>query len=461
MDRGAARILERLLNRLGAGELGRKLASGASWVFGQKLYLVVTTLGVQILLSRSLGPQTYGAYVYALAWTQLLALPALMGLDRIVTRELAASRTQDPDSAPWRLLKWSVLIVVIASASMATLVLGGSTLLERLTGNITNEMRVALWAGTPLIAVLALLRLRQGILLGRDRTEISQSGEMVVMPTVFLLIVGAVRGLGWSIGATHALAFQSISAVVALIFIEYHATRGLGKTVSDQESFNARRHLRSGRDLVAMSITRSANTRFDILILGVMLGAGATGIYSVANRGAGIMLQAQISIGLSLAPVLVRLSTENNYARIQRLTRKSSRINFVISLGMALILVLLGRTFLGLFGPEFVAGYAPLLVLGFGQVVVSLFGASQMLLVMTGHERDSAIGAALGLIAMVVLNVLMIPIYGMIGAAWATAIAQVTTAALLAWFCWKRLKVLPTATGPISRELERKDTGKT
>lgn len=445
-------LLDRLFQRIGAGELGRRLASGASWVFGQKLYFILATLGVQILLSRTLGAERYGAYAFGLAWTQLLAIPALFGMDRVATRQVAGELTAHPDAAPWNFLHWSVRVTFVAYLVIALFAWLAGLLLHNWLGIITQPMRDALWAGIPLFGFFAFLRLRQGILLGRDQVSSSQAGELVIMPSVFLLFAGvAVLFRGGELRGWEILIVQALATAVATLVLWILSLRGLPKTVGDAESFEPKKLLISGRDLVAISLARTANTRLDILIVGMMLGAEMTAIYSVANRGAGILLQAQLALSLSLGPTLVRFHKEDNRPRMNRLSRKMARISFAVTSALALAMIAVGGIFLKLFGEGFIDGYGPLLVLGFGSAGVAFFGAVLSLLVMTNHERDSAWSSFVGLALMVALDLLLIPRFGMLGAAWATAISHVLSMALMGFFCWRRLGIFPGAFGP--REL--------
>ena len=104
---------------------------------------------------------------------------------------------------------------------------------------------------------------------------------------------------------------------------------------------------------------------------------------------------------------------------------------FVVSF-LASTLLPLGSEWLlaTLFGHEFGRAYWPLLLLAVGQLVNAWFGPTGMLLNMTGHEREvtRAVTVAAGM--NVVLNLLLIPPFGVVGAAIATS------ASLVFWNIW-------------------------
>jgi O-antigen/teichoic acid export membrane protein len=112
--------------------------------------------------------------------------------------------------------------------------------------------------------------------------------------------------------------------------------------------------------------------------------------------------------------------------------------NLLVTAGAAL----LGRWFLGLFfGVEFVAAYTPLMILLIGQFVNSATGAVWFLLNMTGHERETARGLAVSAVLNLMLNLLLTPPFGIIGAAVATTTALITWNVLLWWAVRKRLGI--------------------
>ena len=90
-----------------------------------------------------------------------------------------------------------------------------------------------------------------------------------------------------------------------------------------------------------------------------------------------------------------------------------------------------------LFGEPFAVAYLPLVILLCGQLVNAATGSAGPLLNMTGHERDTARGVAVGAGVSVVLNLLLVPPFGLYGTAAATA-ASLATWNILLWFAVRR-----------------------
>ena len=78
---------------------------------------------------------------------------------------------------------------------------------------------------------------------------------------------------------------------------------------------------------------------------------------------------------------------------------------------------------MGLFGPQFQSGAVALMILAVGQFIGTAVGSVGSLLSMTGHEPQLRWNVFIGAVLGVGLGVLLIPDYGLIGAAIATSVA--------------------------------------
>ena len=103
-----------------------------------------------------------------------------------------------------------------------------------------------------------------------------------------------------------------------------------------------------------------------------------------------------------------------------------------------------GDLVLSLFGPRFTAAHTSLIILSFSNILNVAAGPVGWLLLMTGHERDAALGVFVATLVSLFLNVLLVGSYGIEGAALATAIGMVIWNLLLMLFVWRRLKLHST-----------------
>jgi len=123
----------------------------------------------------------------------------------------------------------------------------------------------------------------------------------------------------------------------------------------------------------------------------------------------------------------------NEYARLQRMLAWVARLVLAAAIPLAATLIFFGGTIVAfVFGTEYEEGKLALSILCVGQVCNAGLGSVNLILNMTGHERDVAIGVGVGAALNVVMNLLLIPEFGLEGAASATAMSTIAWNGFLA-----------------------------
>lgn len=181
----------------------------------------------------------------------------------------------------------------------------------------------------------------------------------------------------------------------------------------------------------------------DILVMGKFRSAAEVGFYAIASRLATGVSMPTDSLGASLAPSFSSLTGREDKEGLRRLFHTSTRWIFLLSSFAGLALVLAGFPILGIFGPEFQKGYAALCVLVLGQVITSLFGANGTLITMTGHPRVNLANSVVMGLGNLGLTLLLVPRYGALGAAGASALSWSVVNATRAVEIWFILKIGP------------------
>jgi O-antigen/teichoic acid export membrane protein len=158
-------------------------------------------------------------------------------------------------------------------------------------------------------------------------------------------------------------------------------------------------------------------------MLGWLRGTTEAGVYSVAGA-----LSEVVSFGLGAASAKISpLVASGRRPEDQELlqARLSEAVSFVmlVALIVAVGLLVAGYPLLGLFGTAFLEAYAPLCVLVIARLFHAAFGLAICILPMSGHPRSPAVVLTGAVVLNAVLNMLLIPSWGMMGAALASALA--------------------------------------
>jgi O-antigen/teichoic acid export membrane protein len=177
----------------------------------------------------------------------------------------------------------------------------------------------------------------------------------------------------------------------------------------------------------------------DTFMLGYFVDEKAVGIYNVAYKVAFVSSILLTTVTTVISPRVARLSSMNQYEELKVMVKNIAKM---LSLGAALIFLVTifnMELILSFFGKEFIAGASALGVLLIGQFISSYSGPVAMLLQMTGHEKNFMYISIVAMLMNVVLNLTLIPSYGFMGAAIASAATLIANNLMCVYFVKKKL----------------------
>jgi O-antigen/teichoic acid export membrane protein len=438
-----------LLGKKGQGTLRAHMVWGTVGTFSLKILNTAFAFGTSVLLARLLGAKEYGVYAYAISWASLLSVPAVMGLNTLLVREVARYKTLEDWGSLRGILRWSDRVVLVTSTGLAALF---ALIVWALRGKFDPEVRMALWITMALVPLLSFLLLRQGGLQGLGYVVEAQVPQFLILPGFFLVLVCGVY-FTVSLSGTSAVGLRVVSGLIATLTALFFLRRHLPEPVTDVSPlYHQREWLKSALPLLFVGAAGIINQRISTVMVGSMLGAEAAGVFDVSMRGAALVSFILMAVNMPLAPAVAELYARGEKERLQRLITKSARVALFGSLPIALGMILFGRWVLLIFGKDFTSGSTALAILSVGQLVNVGMGSVGLLLNMTGHERDTAKGVGIAALANIILNVALIPLWNVNGAAAASAISLAMWNVLLAWQVYKKIGIFSTAFGcPLRR----------
>ena len=423
------RIVNSSLGRETIGSMGLKIVSTG---FG-----FLST----VLLARLLEPTGYGVYVYVYAWISVLSVLTQLGLPTLVVRETARGIAEDCPSLVQGVWRWAGHITGLLSLALVGI---GAVLAWVLRSSFGGE-RLSTFAWAILLVPLVTLgNLRGAALRGLQRVVAGQMPEFLIRPGLLaLLLGGAAWLLGRSLSASEAMALNVVAATIAFGFGAWMLWKVMPSTVRvASPHYESWAWWRSVLPLALIDGMNIINNQASTIILGFFVPYNEIGIYRVAIQISVLASFGLQAVNLVVAPRFAALYAKGDMARLQQLVTASARIILAMNVGITLGYIFLGRLFLRLiFGPAYIGAFIPLLILLVGQTMNSAAGSVAMLLNMTRHEKYTAKGMAVSAILNVILNLLLIPLLGIIGAAVAITVSLITWNVLLWWSVRQRLRI--------------------
>jgi O-antigen/teichoic acid export membrane protein len=430
-------------NLTNTGQLQKFLAKAVAGTFGLRVFNTALLYLNSLLLARVLGASGFGLYSYAGAWTYLLLIPSALGIEGLILREIAVYKTQSKWNLAKGLLDWSNKIVLLNSTGIAILtVIGFWLFVPRDNMQMIWIMSIALIA----LPADALSRLRQPAMRAIDSIIIGQLPEVLIHPLLIcLLLLISLFFFGDNFNVSIAVIIRVISSIIACVIGGILLWNNISPKINHvSSSYQPKIWFKSALPMLLIGSMYVVNNQTDTIMLGALSTTEAVGIYTVANRGASLIVFILIAFDTSIAPTFATLYTEGDFEQLQKIVTQSCRVIFAVALLITVILIVFGKWLLLIFGAEFVRGHLVLILLSGGQLVNAFTGSITMLLIMTGFDKCTAIAVSISAILNIILNSLFIPRWDAEGAALATAMSMICWNLILIYYAYKKLKINST-----------------
>lgn len=384
---------------------------------------IILALVQSVLLARVLGADGYGAYAYILALISILSMPVQMGLPNLALREVALFRVK----LQWSLLKgfmvrsWQFVIIV---SFVTVLVL--ICIITLVPSVIPHAYHDGLRVAFVLVPIMGSINLCSMSTLGMGDVIGSQLAEAVIKPLLFIGLIGvAYIQPGGLVGPESGIWMNVLASFGALAVAGRYCYRAIRPAVRHMcARFKTRQWALSIGPLAVFSASSALIGQVDLLVLGYYETPDQIGLYRVA-----FVSSAMLAFGLQvtntvLAPRYAEYFGSRDHLGLQQLAVRGARVSFTLAMVLAVIYVLIGEEILKfLFGVEFGAAYTLLLVLCIGQLINAAAGSCGLIMTLAGLERQASKVLLVAVFSNVILNILLIPAYGPVGAAIATGVS--------------------------------------
>ena len=332
--------------------------------------------------------------------------------------------------------------VTLGAAVLGAGVVAGTMALARPVPG--DPLYPVIWVALLIVPLRALIHLRNGILVGFDRPGAGLAPTTTLYPGLLLVLVAVVAAIDSSaITATSVAGLAVVATAGAFVWAHLAARRVRPREVQSAAAGPPRLRSWLAASVPMMLITALAivNLRTDVIMVGLLDDAAAAGVYLVAAQVAFGVRLGMLAAAPAVSSQVAALHEAGDKHELQVAVRTAARIIFGIALvGMALLLVA-GRSVLGVFGTDFRHGYAAMAILAVGGTVMMALGPAETVLMMTGSERVAMLAGGIATLANVILNAALISAFGISGAAVATAVSGVTWALILNRVTARRLDV--------------------
>jgi O-antigen/teichoic acid export membrane protein len=425
--------------------IAARLLHGAGVTFF--ISITGTALGaiVQVILARLVGATIYGQYIYVWSWLTILATLCIVGMDTTIMRFAASYNGQQT----WGLLRgflrysygFTAAALVMSSLITAVVVIW----ILPLDAALRQTFIVACLA----LPAAGFFTLISRNLLAFGHVWMASAPTSVFRPILLLAGIGAALVVLGDITAAWQVIFINVITVYGLLGASgWILWRALPQGIAHSRAEFALPIWNSvSLHFFYMEVLRLILQRTDLILSGIFLGTTKAGIYAAATHIITLMDIGLHAMNTIVAPMIASLYGRGEMQEIQRMVTLATMVTSAYSLVVGLVLVVTGHLLLNLFGEAFTTGYGALVVLSVGRMVHSWTGPVGFLMTMTEHQAVAVKFQAVSAVLSVLLNIALIPPFGMIGAALASSSVLVIWNLAMYWNVRQRLKIDPTVLG--------------
>ncbi|MCH9651892.1 MAG: oligosaccharide flippase family protein [Deltaproteobacteria bacterium] len=406
--------------------------------------------GFNLGLTRFLTPHAYGDYKVAFSFAFFLGLAVLLGGDR------AAPLMLSPAIQEGRPRKvWEYLLFYFKTASL----LGGLAILLtwvlsalHVGGVDPEDHHVLAWAvvAVPLNAAAAMVsRTLQSAQLQVRASLPWRVGLPLFQLALFALVV-AWRGQL----TVYEAVFIAVVATAGLTWWQWRDIRRLGlvEVRRDRAASEPRVWLKASLPMMGAFLVALALNQSDLFFLELLGNENDVGHYAAAAMAAHFVPLLQVATVGLIAP-FIRPALDRGAEASRTLFRQGLTLILASVLPVAAVLVLFAGPILGLFGPSYRDSLGTLIALVLGNVSWALAALSSLWL---QYQRRGVVVLVVSILTLALdslLNLLLIPRYGMEGAAASTAMTLSLSAAMILWLHWRH----PSPSSSSVEKLESED----
>ncbi len=389
-----------------------KILSNSGWMAGEQVVRLVVGLFVGVWIARHLGPTDFGALSYAISFTSLIGIFAALGLNRIVIREL--SLCSENDEFRHRLISSVFAVRVLASIGCFLLAVGISLFAKQGDLLLVGIVALGFVFGAFEVIDLHFQALTQSRFSVVARSAAFFAGCILKV----LLLLNDAEVVAFALAAVFEIAISGM-----FLRMTYRLA-GLSLEMRYASIRYGCSLLRESWPEIFAGFACLIFMRIDQIMLGNMIGEEAVGVYSVASRLAESWYFIPTALVTSSFPSIVRQRQADKELYLRRLHQLMTGLVILAYAAGGGITLLADWGINLLYGPAYSEAAHVLVVLVWCGVFVSLGIASGSWIM---AERQPVLNLArnvLGAFANIGLNSVLIPKYGICGAAYGTLISQ-------------------------------------
>lgn len=421
----------------------KKVAKGTGLVLMGTFLGTLLGLITRIITVRYITTTEFGLLSLALVIVNILAILSSLGFENSVPRYISYALGKKEYTKVWATIKSSLKISLLLSIILSFTLFFLSPKIANLfhKSSLITPIRILTFT----VPLMVLSNLLISILRGLEDVKAKIYFQNIFPFGIKIILLSFVILLGLSFkGVLYAYLLGSLLTLVLIIHYAKKRISSFIPKVSNSSLSLTRELVAFSLPLLGTSISTMIMAWTDTIMLGYFKPADVVGLYNVAlplSRFIALPLGALAFIYL---PIASQLYAQGKLKEMKRLYASVTKWTFFITLPVLLCMLLAPKSILSLlFGKKYIGASIALQLLVIGKFVHTFLGPNGMTMISLGRTGIILLCTLVSALSNIILNLLLIPKYGLAGAAGASAFSLALANILLSGFILKFSNIHP------------------
>ena len=413
----------------------KKVAKGGFIIFIGIILSFITFFFYKVIAARYFGPSDYGLLTLGITTLNIATIFGLAGIHRSIGKLVNHYLAKKQYNKVKGVVVSSLVITAAFSALILLLLYFLSPFIEKNIFKIRGVSKIIriFSIGVPFSVLTQMLKYHFFAFKKPEYAILSESISERMINLVLLIFVISVSAsvylVGWAYVASLALSF-----IVGISILNSRVQKILRKDLKPK--FDFKNIISFSLPLMVTGVLGAALAWTDTIFIGIFKSDADVGVYNAAYIIASALMIFWFSFGDIFYPIISELYSKKAKDSIRKTFEAASRWIFIISFPIFLVVLVFSSTVISLlFGQDYQKASMPLSILIVGYFLITLFGLAEHGLIAFKKTKFLGIVTSIGFFVNVALNIILIPLYGIAGAAIATTFSiSVVTLFKLVYF---------------------------
>ncbi len=395
-----------------------------------------------LIATRFLGQTVFGYFSTTWLIMNLCFIVCYFGAHRLIIDFVVTAKERDEDDYYRGILAYLMLTFLLSAMLVTGIYIYADSVAAFMNKpELAGYLRVMVWSAPFYCLTTVLLTATRGLRIMKLWVFVRNGLE----PFLDLIFI-AVLVFGWTVAVAPVLAkamgFAAGACLSVYYYSKFFSLKKIGRRLPSFRHW--KRILVFGAPVMVTDFLSIISIKVDLVPLSIIATSAQVAVYQIILNVANIMRNIPQAIDPILMPVVVAMRVRNDASELESIFITLLRSGLFLCVGFFVLSAVFGDRMLQIFGDDFVYGYSALVLACMGIMLHAVFSAAEPALIMMGHPYLPLFNNILLVTVNLVLDFLLIPVYGLTGAALGSLTACVITvvAQITETYLWLKIKPL-------------------